>query len=312
MNSLMAANAPRICVVGSANVDLTFRTARLPRPGETVAGREMHVGFGGKGANQAVAAARLGASVSFVGRVGDDSFGTDYVKRLAEEKLDTTFVRPVAGCPTGSAAILVDDRAENCIVVAPGANARLTLDHIIEASPAIFGADVLLCQLEVPLETTLDAFRIANARGTVRTVLNPAPAMPLPDELVSLTDLMVLNETELEVLTGCRDPEAGIAELQQRGAKAIALTLGERGARLADGSRTASIPAFRVSAVDPTGAGDAFTAALAVGWARGQSLRHAASIAAAVAALTVTRLGTQTAFPTQAELSAFIASVGTT
>jgi ribokinase len=306
----MPTTSPRICVVGSANVDLTFRTPRLPRPGETVAGREMHLGFGGKGANQAVAAARLGASVAFIARVGDDSFGIDYVKRLGDEQLDTTHVWPVAQCPTGSAAILVDDHAENCIVVAPGANARLTPADIQFAADTIRDAQVILCQLEVPLETTLEAFRVAHQAG-VRTVLNPAPASPLPDELLRLTDLMVLNETELELLTGQRDPDAGVAELRQRGPQVVVLTLGERGAQLADGKRTAAIPAFRVDTVDPTGAGDAFTAALAVGWARGQPLRHAAGIAAAVAALTVTRLGTQTAFPTEAELGAFIASVGT-
>src|SRR5262245_6941874 len=202
----MPPNSPRICVVGSANVDLTFRTPRLPRAGETVAGREFTLGFGGKGANQAVAAARLGAGVSFVARVGDDSFGAEYRQRLAAEGLDVTHVRPVAGGATGSAAILVDDNAENCIVVAPGANGRLTPAGVREASSGIDGADALLCQLEVPLETTLEAFRVARAPG-VRTVLNPAPAMELPDELLRLTDMMVLNETELELLTGRIDVE---------------------------------------------------------------------------------------------------------
>lgn len=310
MNSLMASSAPRICVVGSANVDLTFRTPRLPRPGETVAGREMHVGFGGKGANQAVAAARLGARVSFVARVGDDPFGADYLRRLAAEGLDTTHVRPTANCVTGSAAILVDDAAENCIVVAPGANGRITPDDIRSASDAIAGAVALLCQLEVPLETTLEAFRVAHAAG-VRTVLNPAPAAELPAELLRFSNLVVLNETEAELLTGRSDVDGAAAELRSRGPHAVVVTLGENGARIVDEGGATTIGAFRVQALDTTGAGDAFTAALAVGWARGQPLRHAARIAAAAAALTVTRLGTQAAFPTETEVGEFIATLPT-
>src|SRR5262245_52915191 len=260
MNSHMAGDAPQICVVGSANVDLTFRTPRLPKPGETVAGRELIVGFGGKGANQAVAAARLGASVSFVARVGDDPYGRDYVQRLATETLDRTYVRPTAGQPTGTAAILVDDDAQNCIVVAPGANARLTPADVWDASAVIGGANVLLCQLEVPRETTLAAFRIASLAG-VRTVLNPAPAAKLPMNLLRLTDMMVLNETELELLTGRDEVESGAADLRRLGPGTVVVTLGERGARLHDDGGTTTVGAFPVTAVDTTGAGDAFTAA---------------------------------------------------
>jgi ribokinase len=310
MNSLMSAISPRICVVGSANVDLTFRTPRLPRPGETVAGHELHVGFGGKGANQAVAAARLGTRVSFVARVGDDPYGSDYVRRLAAENIDTTHVRQVAGQPTGTAAILVDDQAQNCIVVAPGANGHLSPDDVRAAEATIRGSDVVVCQLEVPLETTLEAFRVARAGG-VRTVLNPAPATALPPDLLLITDMMVLNETELEMLTGRGEIEAGVEELRARGPRTVVVTLGERGARLRDDGGAASVGAFQVKAVDTSGAGDAFTAALACGWARGQPLRDAARVAAAAAALTVTRLGTQTAFPTLTELGQFISSMGT-
>jgi ribokinase len=310
MNSLMTSTSPRICVVGSANVDLTFRTPRLPRPGETVAGRAMIVGFGGKGANQAVAAARLGASVSFVGRVGDDSFGDDYLRHLDAEGIQLKYVWPDAEQPTGSAAILVDDQAANCIVVAPGANDRLTPADVGAAAEVISGADALLCQLEVPPETTLEAFRVARA-ARVRTVLNPAPAMELPAQLLQLADLVVLNETELELLTGQNDIEIGAAKLRTCGPRAVVATLGERGAKIVDETGTKAIDAFPVAAVDTTGAGDAFTAALAVGWARGQSLRTAARIAAAAAALTVTRLGTQAAFPTDAEVGNFIGSLGT-
>jgi ribokinase len=166
------ANPPRICVVGSANVDLTFRTPRLPRPGETLAGHAFHLGMGGTGANQAVAAARLGAAVTFVARVGNDPFGQEAISRYRAEGMDTSFVRQDAHCPTGTAAIMVDDTAENCIIVVAGADANLSLEDVSAAAQAIQSADVVLCQLETPLAVTLEAFRLARAAG-VRTVLTP-------------------------------------------------------------------------------------------------------------------------------------------
>src|SRR5207237_10796204 len=193
--------APRICVVGSANVDLTFRTPRLPAPGETLAGRSFHLGFGGKGANQAVMAARLGAHVALVGRVGHDLFGEQTARHLRGQGVDTAHLRADARHPTGVASIAVDDRAQNCILVVPGANAGLTPADVRQAADAIRAAAVVLCQLEVPVDAVLEAFRVARGAG-VRTVLNPAPALPLPDELLRLTDLCVPNETEAEQLTG--------------------------------------------------------------------------------------------------------------
>src|SRR5688572_26471604 len=189
----------RICVVGSANVDLTFRTPRLPRPGETLAGHSLHVGMGGKGANQAVAAARLGAKVTFVARVGSDQFATEAIQRYQAEGIDTAFVRQDADRPTGTAAIVVDDEAENAIIIVAGANAGLTSDDVRQASSAIENADAVLCQLETPLDATLEAFRLARAAG-VLTVLTPAPAMDLPDELLGLCDLCVPNQTEMKLL----------------------------------------------------------------------------------------------------------------
>jgi len=301
----------RICVVGSSNVDLTFRTARLPQAGETFSGREFHLAFGGKGANQAVAAARLGASVRFVARIGDDAFGRESMERFRVEGLDVTHVRPAVGQTNGVAGILVDDDARNCIVVVPGANGTLTARDIRDSAEAIQLANTLLCQLEVPLEATLEAFRVAR-ESRVRTILTPAPAVPLPDDLFLLTDLLVPNETELEILTrrtigDHREREEAAQLLRKRGAKAIAVTLGERGAMLLDDEGATMIPAYPVKAVDTTGAGDAFSGSLAVFWAEGLPLREAARKAAAVAALAVTRLGAQTAFPSRADVDAFLA-----
>jgi ribokinase len=300
------ANPPRICVVGSANVDLTFRTPRLPTPGETIAGHVFHLGMGGKGANQAVAAARLGAEVALIARVGNDSFGQEAIRHYRAEGLDVTFIRQDAECPTGTAAIVVDDAAANCIIIVAGANAKLSPEDVRDASAVIQNADILLCQLETPLETTLEAFRLARAAG-VRTVLTPAPATALPDSLLHLCDLCVPNQTEMEQLIGRRidspgDAQAAAGVLRERGVKTVVVTLGDRGALLSDAEGATHISAVEVAAVDPTGAGDAFTAALAVGLAEGLSLHEAAQRASLVGALTATRIGTQAAFPSLAEV----------
>jgi ribokinase len=302
-----AMQAARLCVVGSANVDLTFRTPRLPRPGETLAGHSFRLDGGGKGANQAVAAARLGARVALVACLGDDAFGREALARYRAEGLDTSWVRLDGSRPTGTAAIVVDDAAQNSIVVVAGANAGLSAVDVDRAAAAVRGAAVVLCQLETPLEATLAAFRLARAAG-VRTVLTPAPAAALPDELYRLCDLCVPNETEAELLTGRAvggpgDAETAAGELRRRGVRAVVVTLGERGALLLDDDGATPVAAVPARAVDPTGAGDAFTAALAVFWAEGLALREAAGRAAAVAALTVTRPGAQSAFPTRAEVA---------
>lgn len=302
----------RICVVGSANVDLTFRTPRLPKPGETLAGHSLHVGMGGKGANQAVAAARLGAQVAFVARVGNDTFAAEAIRRYQAEGLDTAFVGRDTNRPTGTAAIVVDDEAENCIVIVAGANAVLTPQDVREASRAIQKADAVLCQLETPLDATLEAFRLARAARAL-TVLTPAPVMDLPDELLRLCDLCVPNKTEMELLVtypvdNDGDAHSAAKLLRARGVKTVAVTMGDRGAFLLDEAGAMHIPAVHVEAVDPTGAGDGFTAALAVSVAEGLTLREAARRASVVAALTVTRMGTQTAFPSLAEVNQHMAS----
>jgi len=299
----------KICVVGSCNLDLTFSVRRLPRCGETLAAHALHQGFGGKGANQAVAAARLGAQVAMIARMGDDAFGRHYLENFRSQAIDTAFVRADPGLPTGMASIFVSDAGENCIVVAAGANAGLTADDIRNAAAVIQRADAVLCQLETPVETALAAFQIARTAG-VRTLLNPAPAADLPGELLRLTDLCVPNETELELLTARSLEASGGVEtaariLRLRGPASIVVTLGAAGALVLD--ETAGLLAGqRVDLVDPTGAGDVFIGALAVFLAEGLALRDAARNANAAAALSVTRLGTQSAAPTRAEVEALL------
>ena len=299
-------NLPQVCVVGSANVDLIFQVLRLPRMGETLAGKQMHLGFGGKGANQAVMAARLGARVSLVAKVGGDVFGEQMLANLMNQGIDTTHVRIDRENSTGVASIVVDDEAQNCIIVVPGANGRLLPEDIRASAPAIQTADVLLCQLEVPMETILEAFRLAKA-AKVLTILNPAPAMTLPDELLALADLCVPNETELELLTGqtletLDEITAAGQALRKRGPQTVIVTLGERGALLIQEQTAELVPAVPVTAVDPTGAGDAFIGSLAVFLTEGLTMGEAVPLANKAAALSVTRPGTQPAFPTRAEI----------
>ncbi len=305
---------PKICVVGSSNIDLNARVPRLPKLGETLAGHSFHLGYGGKGANQAVMAAQLGAKVTVVTKVGRDVFGEGTVRNYQEHGIETTYVHVDDERFSGVATILVDDSAQNIIVIVPGANLGLSPADVQSAAPAIRSADVVVCQLEVPVETTLEAFRVASAAG-VRTVLNPAPAAPLPDELLRLTDLCVPNEPEAETLTGHvvttrEEAEAACRALLRRGPHVVIITLGERGALLADGETVEHVPPVRVTAVDTTGAGDAFIGSLAVFLAEGLGVREAVRRANAVAALSVTRLGTQVSFPTRAAANAFLAQHG--
>jgi ribokinase len=305
----MATAPPRICVVGSSNIDLTFRISRLPRPGETLAGQDFQIGFGGKGANQAVMAARLGATVTMVSRVAGDVFGNQIMSNYQQNGIDTTYVLRDGNRPTGTAAILVEDNGQNCILLVPGANAALSPEDVGQAATTLRECDVVLCQLEVPLETTLEAFRIARTAG-VSTILNPAPAVPLPDELLRLTDLCIPNETEVELLTGQRvtnleEAKAAAQILQQRGAGVVLVTLGERGVIVADDD-WGHIPATPVRAVDASGAGDAFIGSLAVFLLEGLPLQEAARSANRVAAMSVTRPGTQASFPTRREIETFL------
>jgi ribokinase len=297
-----------VCVVGSLNVDLTFRSARLPSPGETLAAHGFQIGPGGKGANQAVMAARLGATVTMVGRVGVDSFGQHLLHTLREQGVGTEYVGIDATLPTGAAGILVDDAARNCILVAAGANGSLTPDRVRAAADAIRAARVLLCQLEIPVESTLEAFRIAR-EAKVCTILTPAPVQEVPEELLRLTDVCVLNETEADCLVGTgRGPDAVARALRQRGPAVVIVTLGERGCILSGSESDGTFAAPTVTAVDTTGAGDAFVGALAVELAGRIPLSLAIPRAIAAAALSVTRPGAQASYPSRAEVEAFLSA----
>jgi ribokinase len=310
----MTTHTPKICVVGSSNIDLISMVPRLPKLGETLVGHSFHLGYGGKGANQAVMAAKLGAQVTMVTRVGRDVFGEGTLKNYQAQGIDTTHVLFDESRFSGVAPIFVDPHAQNFIVIVPGANLGLSEADVHSARQVILAADVLVCQLEVPVETTLEAFRLAKSGG-VRTVLNPAPAAPLPDELLQLTDICAPNETETELLTGqsvhtVSEAEAAARLLLARGPKVVILTLGERGALVVDGDAVEHVPAVKVEAVDPTGAGDAFIGSLAVYAAEGLSLRDAVLRANAVAALSVMKIGTQVSFPMRADADAFLRQHG--
>ncbi len=302
--------APRICVVGSCMIDLISTVPRLPVVGETLVGRSFHLGYGGKGANQAVAAARLGAAVSMVARVGRDAFGEGTIRNFEAYGVDASHVGYDDRRFSGAASILVDEHADNAIVIVPGANDGLSADDVRAARDVILGSDVLCCQLEVPVETTLEALRIARS-GAVRTILNPAPAAPLPDELLRLADFCVPNEVEARMLTGqpvedLAGARAAARVLLDRGPSTVIVTLGARGALLVERDSAEHVPPVEVAAVDPTGAGDAFIGALAVFVAEGRPAFQAAVAAAAVAALSVVHVGTQVSFPTRRDVEAFL------
>lgn len=297
---------PRIVVIGSTNVDLTFRVARLPRPGETVPGHTLHTGHGGKGANQAVMAARMGGDVVFLSAVGDDDFGRQTLAHLRDQGVDTRFVRTCTQ-PTGTAAILVDDDAHNVIVVVAGANASLSPADVEAARDVIASAAVVVAQLETPIVATRAAFTLARQHG-VKTILNPAPFVSGVAELLPLTDLCVPNETELEALTGVSQTTDALDALLSRGLGGVLVTLGDAGSVYKDRLVNVRLPAFAVHAVDPTAAGDAYVGTLAVALARGDVLPQAMRYASAVAALTVTRPGAQGAFPSRQEVEAFLAA----
>lgn len=308
------AKQPKICVVGSSMIDLISKVPRLPKLGETLVGRSFHLGYGGKGANQAVMAAKLGARVTMVNKVGRDVFGEGTLGNYREQGIDTTHVMFDESRFSGVAPIFVDDNAQNFIVIVPGANLGLLPADVQKAAEVILAADILICQLEILSETTLEAFRIAKS-GNVRTILNPAPAASIPDELLQLSDICAPNETETELLTGqpvgtMAEAEAAARKLLPRGTRTVILTLGERGALLVDEDTVESIPAVKVDAVDPTGSGDAFIGSLAVFLGEGLSMSNAIRRANAVAALSVTRIGTQVSFPKRVEADDFLEKQG--
>jgi ribokinase len=294
--------APRIVVAGSANMDLVGIAPRLPLPGETVLGDDFLMMPGGKGANQAIAAARAGGESVFLGAIGSDAFGVTLNARIAAAGVDTTHLRTSYGA-SGVAVIMVDRAGENSILVSPGANNTFTA--LTEAEQQVIaGADVLLCQQEIPVETVTAACRAARAAGT-RTVLNAAPARELPAELLADVDLLVVNETEAQTITGRPTPDMqALLALAPR----VVLTLGGAGSRYADrDGRDEHVPAFPVEPTDTTAAGDAFTGALAVAWGEGRDLVDAVRWANAAGAACVRKLGASNALPTRDEIDAVAA-----
>jgi len=294
----------KVCVVGAANIDLISYVPRLPRVGETLHGTQFRMGYGGKGANQAVMAARLRAEVTMVCKLGRDVFGEGTLENFRAHGVDTTHVTFTEDAFSGVAPIAVDPDGRNAIIIVTGANDLLSLDDLERARPAIATADVVVCQLELPVETTLSALRIAREEG-VRTIFNPAPARDdLPDELFRLSDVICPNEPETELLTGMPAGEGAARELLARGVGAVALTLGDQGCLLVEGDSVTEVPVEPVRAVDTTGAGDAFVGALATFLAAGRSPVDAAERSNAVAALSVQGRGTQTSFPSADDLPA--------
>ncbi len=297
-----------VVVVGSINMDLVVKTDRIPRPGETVLGGEFATIPGGKGANQAVAVARLGEASTMIGRVGDDLFGRQLLAGLAEANVTADHVSVTSGVSSGVALIVVDNQGENAICVAPGANQRLMPEDIDANEDALAAAKVCLMQLEIPVATVLRTIALCRRHG-VMTILDVAPARPgLPDEIFQ-ADILSPNASEAEMLTGeptgahAREAKAVAAALAAAGARCVVLKLGAAGALAFDGDRFYHAPGHKVAVVDTTAAGDAFTGALAVACARGEPLAQAIRYANAAGALACTRLGAQRSMPSAAEVN---------
>lgn len=294
---------PLIAVVGSANVDLSTFTDEFPRPGETIFGREFHLGFGGKGANQAVAARLCGAEVSMVARVGDDLFGPATIQNFAARGIDTTHVLRTPGVSSGVAPIFVDSAGQNRILVVKGANDKLSPDDVDAASGILSRADFVVLQLEVPIETVYHTLRFGRAHG-VRTILNPAPGQALDMREISNADYVIPNESEAEALGGMPlanfEDARGCAEhLLQKGLRRVIITLGANGALCASSDGIHHVPPFAVRAIDTTGAGDAFIGSLAYFLASGRDELEAIARANLYAALSTLQVGTQKSFATR-------------
>ena len=299
-----------IVVCGSINMDLVARAPRLPKPGETITGRAFFTASGGKGANQAVACARLGAPTRLIGRVGDDVFGGTLLNNLCGYGVDVSGVTIERGQSSGIAMIAVDDAAENTIIIVPGANGVIGQADVTRLEAMIDRARVLLLQLEIPMDAVIAAARLARERG-VTVILDPAPARPLPDELYMLVDVLTPNETEASALVGFALREENEVRragrvLLGRGARRVVIKLGSRGAYWSDGKAEQFAPAFRVEPVDTVAAGDAFNGALAVALAEELPFAEAIRWGLAAGALAVTKAGAQPSMPTRAEVEGMV------
>lgn len=302
-----------IVVVGSSNTDMVIKTAHFPAPGETILGGQFFMFPGGKGANQAVAAARLNGNVIFIARVGGDIFGQQAIEQFKKEGIDTTWIKTDAGHASGVALITVDDKGENTIVVAQGSNATLSPDDVEVARNGITQASIFLAQLETPIETVMHVARLSKALGK-KMILNPAPARKLPDELFQYLYLITPNETEAELITGIaiKDLDSvklAAENLRSRGVQNVIITLGPEGSFILTARGATHIKAPVVNAIDTTAAGDVFNGALAVAMSEGKALEDAVGFANHAAAMSVTRMGAQSSAPYRNELTAMMAEV---
>lgn len=296
----------RIIVIGSSNTDMVIKTDKLPVPGETILGGTFLMNPGGKGANQAVAAARLGGKVTFITKRGNDLFGNQTVGLLMREGIDTQFIVKDLEFPSGVALITVDSEGENSIVVAPGSNSNLMPEDIPQMIFENGKFEILLLQLEIPLNTVEYSAVKASERG-IKVILNPAPAVKLSDNLLQHIWLLTPNETETEIITGVRITDIPSAEratevIQKRGVKNVIITLGETGAFVKSENYTGLIPGVKVNPIDTTAAGDIFNGALAVAISEGRNLNDAVTFANKAASISVTRMGAQASAPYRSEI----------
>lgn len=290
----------KILVIGSSNTDMTIKSPRLPAPGETILGGTFVMGPGGKGANQAVAASRLGGDVTFICKVGRDMFGENAVKGYQKEGIDTSHTL-YSDQASGTALILVDDSGENCIAVAPGANGDLSPADIDSVADVIKKADYLILQLEIPVESVLRAAKIAHEAG-VYVILNPAPACKLPEEIFKYISLITPNQTESALMTGIEVKDEAsrtkaIESFHKTGVKDVIVTLGSKGSLVCQGNEQIMVEALKVKAVDATAAGDTFCGAVCVALSEGKTLEEAARFATKASALTVQKMGAQSSIP---------------
>jgi len=301
----------KVAVVGSFMYDLVATASRRPKTGETLIGDSFGMFLGGKGANQAIAASRTGASVTMVGRLGNDLFGNRFLEKFSEEGIKTDFVIQDTKNGTGVGMPLIDASGDNSIVIIPQANMALTVENIDKAETVIADSDVLVLQCEVPMEANKRAAEIANKNDTL-VILNPAPACEIPDAILSLTDLLTPNETETEILTGMptHSNEQAIEaahNLLSKGIKTVILTLGSRGSFFLTEKMDKLIPAYSVNVIDTTAAGDAYCGALAASLAKGTHIEEAVKIANAAGALAVTKLGAEPSLPTKKAIDQLLA-----
>jgi ribokinase len=302
----------KVVVVGSYNTDMTIKTKKLPGPGETVIGGHFSTGGGGKGANQAIAAARIGAEVTFVARVGNDLLGSEGIKRLNEEHINTKYIYRDNELPTGVAFIVVDDKGENSIVVASGANANLSPTDVESASDEISSADILLIQLESPIESVYASIKSAHDNG-VTVILNPAPAQGLDNHILKYVDIITPNIVEAEMLTGIKVTDVNslqsiVNRFFDYGINDVIITLGSKGYFAGAHDAMKIIPALKVAPIDTTGAGDVFSGSLAAFLSEGMTIEKAARMANAAASVSVTRLGAQDGAPKRVEIENFVVS----